>query len=203
MTEAPAWRTISTGRCYVYVFPCRERDSLKIGYARDPWIRLQAFHSRFHVFFDLDRAALLEVERVKEARHIESMLKSKFSSAADTAPLEVRERAGGKFEWFRGIHPEVIDELQSMSAQLGYPMCAPLDEWLGKQWTPHIPRLIDWIEYEFEQIEAWNFNANPSLIAPRQRALRNRIDAWESIGLSIVERLPRRIRKWLSCGFAE
>ncbi|MEP6882535.1 MAG: GIY-YIG nuclease family protein [Dokdonella sp.] len=106
--EEPIWRTLSKGRCFVYVLACREQDSLKIGYARDPWARLRAFHPHFHAFFDLDRSALIETDRVDEARAIEKTLKHGFSSASEIAPLQVRERAGGKFEWFRGIHAQAI-----------------------------------------------------------------------------------------------
>lgn len=199
--EEPIWRTLSTGRCFVYVLACREQDTLKIGYARDPWARLRAFHPRFHAFFDLDRAAMIETDRVNEARAIEKTLKHGFSSASEIAPLQVRERAGGKFEWFRGIHVHAIDALQSISADLGYPLHTPLSAWLRNEWLAQIDRLSDWVNHEYEQIEAWQFNADPTVCEPRERALRNLLDAWESIGVPFEVRLKNRTRNWYRHGF--
>lgn len=201
--EEPLWRTLSTGRCFVYVLPCREQDTLKIGYARDPWVRMRSFHPRFHEFFDLQRGALVETDHVREARAIEKRLKLKFVSANDAAPLQASERAGGKFEWFRGVHPAVMNELQSLSLELAYPLHAPLSEWLREQWLQQVERLIDWSCYEFEQIEAWHFNADPALVAPRQRAFRNLLDAWENIGIRLDERLADNVRHWYRYGFDE
>ncbi len=199
--DNPIWRTLSTGRCFVYVLTCREQDTLKIGYARDPWARMSAFHPRFHAFFDLDRAALVEAERVSDAREIEKALKRKFASAADVAPLQVRERAGGKFEWFRGIHPQVMDELGAISVRLGYPLHSPLSGWLRGQWLTQLDRVVDWTVHEFEQIEAWHFNADPDFSKPREVALRNLVDAWEMIDLPLDERLPDHVRAWYRNGF--
>ena len=201
--DDPIWRTLSTGRCFIYVLPCREQDTLKIGYARDPWARMSAFHPRFHAFFDLDRAALIETDRVRDARVIERSLKQQFSSAADLAPLQVRERAGGKFEWFRGIHPRVMDELETLSVDLGYPMHAPLSGWLRDQWLTQIERLTDWTVQEYEQIEAWHFNADPVFSKPREVALRNLLDAWQSIDLPFEVRLPDQVRAWYRDGFEQ
>lgn len=200
--EKPLWRTLSKGRCFVYVLPCREQDTLKIGYARDPWSRMRSFHPRFHEIFDLARGALIETERVSEAREIEKHLKLEFASANDAAPLQVSERAGGKFEWFRGVHPALMAELQSLSLELGYPLHAPLSDWLRDQWVEQIERLIDWSHYEFEQIETWHFNADRALVAPRLRAFRNLLDAWEGIGVRIEERLAENVRHWYRYGFS-
>lgn len=199
--DDPIWRTLSTGRCFIYVLPCREQDTLKLGYARDPWTRMAAFHSRFHEFFALDRAALIETDRVRDARAIEKALKRQFASAADGAPLQVRERAGGKFEWFRGVHAQIMDELGAISVDLGYPLHTPLSGWLKRQWLQQFDHVIDWIVYEYEQIEAWHFNADPALSMRREEALRNRLDAWQSIDLPLDQRLPDQVRAWYRNGF--
>ncbi len=203
MMDEPPWRTLSTGRCFVYILPCREEDTLKMGYARDPWARMQALHPRFHAFFDLDRAALLETDRVREARAVEKNLKSAFAMAQVLAPTQIRQRAAGRFEWFRGIHPQAIAALEAAGVDLGYPLHAPLSCWLRDQWQQRIERLSDWIEHEYEQIEAWHFNADAALVAARERALRHRLDAWESIGLALEERLGDAVRHWVRYGFDE
>lgn len=201
MIDEPIWRTLSTGRCFVYALACREHDMLKIGYARDPWARMRRFHPRFHAFFDLDRSVLIETERVKEARLIEKTLKAQFESATEIAPLAIRERAGGKFEWFRGIHPAVIAAMHTTSADLGHPLHAPLSDWLRDQWLPQLERIVDWSGREYEQIEAWHFNADPALVAPRQRTLRNLLEAWESIGIALDEHLGDPVSHWFRNGF--
>lgn len=203
MMDEPPWRTLSMGRCFVYILPCREEDTLKMGYARDPWARMQTLHPRFHAFFDLDRAVLLETDRVREARAVEKNLKSAFAMAQVLAPTQIRQRAAGRFEWFRGVHPAAIDALQAASVALGYPLHAPLSAWLRGQWLPQSERVGDWIKHEFEQIEAWHFNADAALADARERALRNRIDAWESIGLALEERLGNNVRHWYRYGFDE
>lgn len=162
---------------------------------------MRAFHPRFHTFFDLKRGALIETDHVKEARAIERQLKLKFAAAGDEVPLQVRERARGKFEWFRGIHSQLMDELLAISNQLGYPMHAPLSNWLREQWLPQLDHLVGWCRHEHEQIEAWHFNADPKLVEPRSRTFRNLIDAWESIGLPINERLPKNVQHWYWHGF--
>ena len=162
---------------------------------------MRSFHPRFHDFFDLERGALLETDRVHEARAIETTLKQKFAPARDTAPLQVAARAGGRFEWFRGVHPAVMAELREMNTGLGHPLHAPLRNWLCDEWLQQVERVIDWIQYEFEQIETWNFNADPILVESRQRKFRNLLDAWESIGMRLDDRLPRRVRHWYKHGF--
>ena len=175
---------------------------MKIGFARDPWARMQALHPRFHAFFDLHRAALLETDRVREARAVEKELKSAFAAAQVLAPVQVRQRAAGRFEWFRGVHPEAVAALQAASGSLGYPLHAPLSDWLRGQWLQQVECVRDWIRHEYEQVEAWHFNAVAALGAARERALRNRLDAWESIGMDLQPWLGNDVRHWYRYGFS-
>lgn len=201
--EGSVLRTLSTGRCFVYVLPCREQDTLKIGYARDPWARMRTLHPRFHDFFDLERGALLEVDRVREARALEKDLKSRFADARDVEPLQIRERAGGRFEWFRGVHPQVIDELQLLSGELGYPLHMPIRDWLREQWLMQLSHLVDWSQHRYEQIEALHFSADSIHALQSERALRNLLDSWQSIGVPLEDRLDSRLRRWYRHGFQE
>jgi hypothetical protein len=194
-------RRLSTGRCFVYLLPCREEDSVKIGYARDPWVRLLSFHPRFDRFFDLERGALVETDRVDEARRIEKSLKMAFADATTPAPLSVRRRAGGRFEWFRGVHSAAVTELQAASSRLGYAMHAPLAEWLRDQWMLQIDRIADWSRHEFELVEMLHHNAPSEIAAPRERALRERLEIWEGIGLEFRSRFPDQVVYWYQYGF--
>ena len=57
----PASRTLSRGRCFLYVLPlASHEDVLKLGFSRDPLDRLQALHPRYFEVFDLERAFLVE-----------------------------------------------------------------------------------------------------------------------------------------------
>lgn len=199
--DASGVRTLAAGRCFVYLLPCRDEDTQKIGYARDPWARLQAFHPRFDRFFDLGRGVLIEADRVREARLIETELKTAFAEAATPAPLVVRTRAGGRFEWFRGVHAAALDRLAILSARLGYPLHAPLDAWLCAQWMGQAERLADWSRHAFAAVELLHHNAPAPFAAPRERALRERFALWEGIGIDLDVLLPGPIRHWDRHGF--
>ncbi len=185
------------------MLPCRDEDTLKIGFARDPWVRLRAFHPRFHAFFDLQRAALLETELVCDARLVEKHLKSKFSAHATISPLDVRQSAGGKFEWFRGICPQVLAELRTRSAELGFVLHEPLTFWLRGQWQQNVDRIIDWSRREYDRIELFHFNANPGVGDSREHNFRNLLEAWESIGMDLDAVLDESVLSWYRFGFAD
>lgn len=199
--DEPVWRTASRGRCFVYLLPCREEDTQKIGLARDPWRRMQAFHPRFHQFFDLDRGALLETDKVVEAQAIELRLKAMFAGERATAPLSTRQRAGGKSEWFRGIDAAATRVLRGISADTAYPLHAPLGPWLKQQWMARIPALRDWIRQQHEWIEMLCFNGGPGLAEQPEQVLRNRIESWDCIGLPLDELLGDRALHWFRHGF--
>lgn len=194
-------RTLASGRCFVYLLPCRDEDTQKIGYARDPWARLQSFHPRFERFFDLERGVLIETDRVREARAIESELKAAFADSATPAPLVVRARAGGRFEWFRGVHAAAFERMRFASERFGYALHAPLDAWLCRQWMGQAERLADWSRHEFAAVEMLHHNAPAALAAPRERALRERLAIWEGIGINLESLLPEPIRHWYNHGF--
>ena len=196
MSEEPAWRSLSRGRCFVYLLPCRYEDSQKIGFARDPWQRMQSFHARFHDFFDLDRGALIEADQVVEARSIETRLKSMFAEARWAAPLVARQRAGGRYEWFRGIDAQAMAAMREIGAQSGYPLHVPLAPWLRLQWMPQLAAIRDWIEARHEWIEWLRFNADPDFVDASGQALRNRMEAWEAIGLPLQASLSARAWAW-------
>ena len=96
------WRPASVGQSFVYVFPCHGEDILKLGFSRDPLNRLQTLHQRYFEFFDIDRAFLIQTDRVREARAIEHSLKIELALHNAPAPLVVERKAGGHTEWYRG-----------------------------------------------------------------------------------------------------
>ena len=199
--DEPVWRTLSTGRCFVYLLPCREEDTLKIGFARDPWVRMRAFHPRFHAFFDLERGILVETDKVKEARSIETHLKSTLARSACVAPLAVRERAGGRFEWFRGADAQAVAEMEACSARLGYALHRPLSGWLRSHWVRHGDVIAEWSRQRFAEIEALHFNAATALDEPFARQLRNVLEAWDCIGVPLDDIVSDPILRWYHFGF--
>ena len=181
--DEPIWHIASRGRCFVYLLACREEDTQKIGFARDPWQRMQAFHPRFHDFFDLGRGAVIETDRVLEARGIEARLKTLFAAERCSAPLVTRQRAGGKNEWFRGIDAMALAAMRGISEVSGYTLHAPLAPWLCAQWMRQSSVIRDWIQQRFETVEWLHFNAPAALADAPEQALRSRMEAWECIGL--------------------
>lgn len=194
-------RTLARGRCFVYLLACREQDTQKIGFARDPWARMQAFHPRFHAFFDLDRGTLIEADRVGSARSIEARLKALFASARSGAPLMTRSRAGGKSEWFRGIDAAAMEAMLGISQEFGYALHTPLAPWLRKQWMQQSAQIRDWTQQRFELIEWLHFNADPVQGQQHAQALRNRLEAWDAIGISLESLLHTRPWHWFHHGF--
>lgn len=199
----PVWKSVARGRCFVYLLPCRDEDTQKIGFARDPWLRMHAFHPRFYAFFDLDRGALIETDRVSEARSIETRLKVMFAMSKCVAPLMTRQRAGGKNEWFRGIDGAAMAALQGISESLGYPLHAPLAPWLRERWMQQAAVIRDWSRQQFEWLEALHFNADPSLGEPCAQRLHSALSAWDAIGLPLHEILDERVSVWLRNGFED
>ena len=196
-------RTLSAGRCFVYLLPCRDEDTSKIGFARDPWTRLRSFHPRFDRFFDLGRGVLMEVDRVAEARAIETELKSRFAEFATPAPLAVRSRAGGRFEWFRGVSADAAVSMQARSEHLGYALHFPLDQWLCRQWLGVADRAVDWCRHEFGIVEMLHHNAPVEAAQARERALRERLELWEGIGLDIESMIGGPAARWYRFGFVD
>ncbi|HEX7663459.1 MAG TPA: GIY-YIG nuclease family protein, partial [Polyangiaceae bacterium] len=124
--DAPLPRFASRGRAFVYVLPCRDEDTLKVGFSRDPLQRLHALHRRFFRFFDLDRALLIETDRVRDARRIERRFITTFADQRAAAPLVVRDAAAGFTEWYRGVHADVDALARTIATDEGFALHAPL-----------------------------------------------------------------------------
>ena len=94
-------------RCHLYVFPCAYEDLLKLGFSKDPLVRLQQLHPRWYEFFDLDRAFAVETETVPDARTLELRYRRALETFNAVQPLTVRDAAGGVREWYRGAYAEL------------------------------------------------------------------------------------------------
>lgn len=190
-------RFAAGGRTYVYLLPCREEDTLKVGFSRHPLQRLHALHRRYFDFFDLDRALLVEVDRLRDARRIERLLIQRFAADRVPPPLVVREAAAGYTEWFRGVAGEADQLVRRLVAEEGLTLHAPLRTWLRERFNEHADALYEYSLRLLESIEYELFNLPPN----EQRgttaaALRHLLEACESLGLNLDELVPSRVLIW-------
>ena len=201
--EAPPWRMASRGRCFVYLLPCFEMDVAKIGFSTDPVSRMARLHHRYYRYFDLERAILLEVEHVREARVIEAALKLEFAGSAVPAPLAVASTAGGRYEWFAGAADAATGRLIEYSNQLGYPLHLSIAAWLREQWRDSSATLFDWSAQLLERAELVHFNANDGVANVYARRLHDVISLCNAIGLSLPDRFPESVLNWNRYGFCD
>lgn len=192
--EAPIPRFASRGKAFVYVLPCRDRDLLKVGFARDPLRRFMDLHRRFHAFFDLDRGLLVAVDTVAQARAIERALLTRFAEARAVAPLEVRDVAAGKTEWYQGIDPSVSASAVALAREGGHTVIAPLRVWLAARLGDHADRVYDWAARMHEAIveaHAYGISADRA-----EAALALAIERYEGVGLNARELVPDDVAQW-------
>ncbi|HZX69804.1 MAG TPA: GIY-YIG nuclease family protein [Rhodanobacter sp.] len=190
-------RFAARGRTFVYLLPCLEQDTLKVGFSRNPLQRLHALHRRYFHFFDLDRALLVEVDRLRDARRIERLLINQFAEHRVPPPLVVRESAAGRTEWFGGVAGEAERLLRQLAAEEGLILHAPLRNWLRDRFDEHADvlyehtlRLLDSIEYEMFNVPGHQQRGQTAA------ALRHLLDACESLGLDLDALVSSRVLTW-------
>jgi len=190
-------RFAAGGRSFVYLLPCREQDTLKVGFSRNPLQRLQALHRRYFKFFDLDRALLVEVDRVRDARRIERLLINQFAADRVPAPLVVREAAAGRTEWFGGVADKAERRLRQIASDEDLAVHAPLRAWLRQRFEEHADtfyqysvQLLDAIEYETFNVPAGEQERKA------HAALQHLLGACETFGLDMENLVPPRVMAW-------
>jgi len=187
----PGPRIPSRGRCFVYVAPCAWEDLLKLGHSRDPLERLQALHPRWYEFFDLDRGLLVETDTVREARDLELTLARGIVEHNAPVPLVIRREAAGHGEWYRGAWDGVARQVATLRDE-GWPVHAPLRSWLRAALAARGDLLFDWTT---AVLGPDDFDA-PRCDTPRQRAVRDVLDAWPALELPLAPLLPERVAAW-------
>ncbi|WP_144240818.1 GIY-YIG nuclease family protein [Dyella japonica] len=189
-------RTLGKGRTYVYLFPWREQDLLKIGYSRQPLVRLRALHRRFFDVFDLDRGRLLETGRLAQARKIERDIILRHADQRSPPPLAVPDAAAGYSEWFRGVCPEVTAELHEVAEREGLALRS-LRDWLRQWFDGRSDGLYEWSLRMLEAIEYEIFNVPVALQhGEAARSLRYVMDACEAVGLPLSAIFPDAALAW-------
>jgi len=189
-------RSLSKGRTFVYMLPWREQDLLKVGYSRQPLVRMRTLHRRFFDVFDLERGLLLETERLAQARQIERDIIVRHATQRSPAPLTVPDEAAGYSEWFRGICPEVTALLHDAAAREGFALHS-LRDWLRQWFGSQGDGLYEWSLRMLEAIEYEAFNVPPEWQrGEAARSLRYVMDACEAVGLPLADLSPDGALAW-------
>lgn len=185
------------GRTFVYVFPCRDEDILKVGFSRNPLQRLQALHRRYFQFFDLDRALLLEAGQLRDARRIERLFLTRFAECRAPAPLVVRQTAAGQTEWFRGISHQADELARKLAADERMPLHAPLRSWLRERFSEHCDALYDLATRMLDSIAYERFNL-PADDQPGRTAaaLRQLLDVYVALDFDLRELIAPPVLNW-------
>lgn len=185
------------GRSLVYLLPCRDADLLKIGYSRTPLQRFETLHPRWFEYFDLDDGALLELERVGNARALERDFLVRFSAYRTIAPYAVPKAAAGHTEWHAGVRDTALERARAVCAEGGLALHAPLRGWLRAELGARIDRLHDWSRAMLEAVEYERFNPGGGAVPGRHaRALRDVLDACLALDLPFEAVLPDAVLHW-------
>jgi hypothetical protein len=190
------WRPAASGPSFVYVLPCLGEDLLKLGMSRDPLDRFQTLHPRWFDFFDLDAARLVETDSVREARAIETRLKSALRAHNAPAPLRVATAAGGGTEWFRGALDTLERETDALAAA-GLRVHVPARPWLRDALAARAGLLFHWSSRMLEAIDP-DFAPALSSRPPTalERALRDALDAFAASGIEPTPLVPDAVLRW-------
>lgn len=189
-------RTLSRGPCFLYVAPCVYEDILKVGFARDPLVRLHTLHRRFYEFFDLDAGFLIETDTVREAQRLETMLHRELAIHNAPAPLVVRDQAGGRTEWFRGAY-EILGERARSLAEEGFVHHPALRPWLRHRLLGQSGALYSWADKAFAELSLYPDNDDPlpqSLLL--RQAMLDALDAYVALDIDLAPMLPDEVLQW-------
>ncbi len=130
--------------CYLYVLPTAYEDILKLGIARDPFVRALAFSRRYYEFFDLSRSLLVEYDSRKQAQARETALHRRLREWNAMQPITVRRAAAGKTEWYRGAYDMLHAEIGRDEAA-GCIVHRPALLWWQARLRADRERLYEWI----------------------------------------------------------
>ncbi|TWI04486.1 hypothetical protein IP90_00616 [Luteimonas cucumeris] len=193
-------RTLSRGTCFLYVAPCAYEDIAKVGFARDPLVRLHALHGRFYEFFDLDAGYLIETDSVREARTLETRLHRAIALHNAPAPLVIREQAGGFSEWFRGAGDPLAEQARLL-AEEGFVHHASLRPWLRRRLLTQSAALYAWTDKVIADLyqEAENQGV-PATSPTLRRVLLDALDAYVALDVDLAPLLPPEVLRWHQAG---
>ena len=187
-------RPSSEGKAFVYVLPLRSEELLKLGFSRDPAVRMQSLHARYFEFFDLDRVFVIETDRVREARRMESELKRAIEIHRAPAPLEVSWQARGETEWYRGAYASLCAAAREL-AQRGFSV-RPGNSWLRDRLLARSGDLYEWSLLVFEQMRLAHDPTELVHRATLAATLRDRLDALTAVDIDVAQCTPVDVVDW-------
>jgi T5orf172 domain len=187
-------RPASAGRAFVYVLPCQHEDILKLGFSRDPLLRMQTLHQRYFDFFDIERAFLIETDLVRDARRIERELADSIAARRAPAPLVVPGAAGGHTEWYRGAYSHLLDAAERLGSLQGYALQRSLRPWLSERLGKHVELLYEWVSRMHDEIDLARTTGTD--VARQEATLRNALDAFSAQGIALSGRIPENVLQW-------
>lgn len=187
-------RMCAATAAFVYVLPCCDEDILKVGFSRDPLVRMQTLHPRYFEFFDLERAVLVGTEGVNDARRLESELFAVAELHRAPGPLSITAAAGGHTEWFRGAYPLLCAAVAHRAAAGGYTLHMPAGEWLRARLDRQADTLYESSTHLLRAIDT--ARAYGEVATALQAQLRNLLDACAALGLEVAHRIPPAVLSW-------
>ncbi len=179
---------------FVYVLPCRHEDILKVGFSRDPFVRMRTLHARYFDFFDLQRGFLIETDSVRAARRLESEFAAALQANNAPAPLVVSPVAGGHTEWYRGAYPTLGRLASCLATAQGMRVHAPLQPWLARRLDRDSDALYEWSSQVHAAVQEARLYGKPVGRLPVE--LRDRLDALVALGLPAQSRVPPAVWSW-------
>jgi hypothetical protein len=188
-------RSAADGRAYVYVLPLHVEELLKVGFSRDPLARMRSLHPRYFDFFDCRRAVLVETDRVREARAIETALKRRLRDHRAVAPLEIAPCAGGDSEWYRGASAVIAQEVLVLEAR-GYRVHQAGSGWLRERLREHSAELFEWSAQTLEQIRLARTEEELRVRSTLSLQLRDALDALRAFDIDVAKAVPVHVEDW-------
>jgi hypothetical protein len=171
--------------CYLYVLPLAGagEDILKLGIARDPYLRALAFARRYYEFFDLARAVLVEYDSRKEAQSRETALHRHLREWNAMQPITVRAAAAGRTEWYRGAYDTLLAQI-GCDQMRGAVVHRPALPWWQARLRAEREKLYEWILWLARD------DACPLPRHERRQRMADVLDAYARLDVPFGESLP-------------
>jgi hypothetical protein len=184
---------------YVYVLPLSGGDDwLKLGRSNNPLRRAQQFSRRFYELFDLTQSFLVEVESVRDAVAVERSLRVCMRAHKSVQPLQVQPSAGGKTEWLRGAHAGIGEAVQALS-DTGYNAHVPGCAWFRDALQARLSDLHPWTSSVWRACQLDPYSGiDVTLPDDVASVVRDHLDGFGALDLSIAAELPLSVRRWYS-----
>jgi T5orf172 domain len=180
-------------RAYVYVFPVRDEQILKLGMSRDPFVRLRGFHTRYYHFFDLANGYVIHAVDKNDAFRIERTLGKLLTLHNAAEPLEVDHSAGGHTEWYRGAASTLRAAADEIVREGGYASISPSDDWIKSRLIADATMLYEWTNAMLDGIDAFPNSTQGEML---RQTLIDALDAYTFFKIPISPHVTLEVAQW-------